>query len=177
MLTDSPLTAFARSTLGASLLAAAAVVTVLALLAWIGRLDRMDRRWAAAAAAVTPASAVMLNVILGGLGVWRSTLYTLPPLALVSTVALFLTVGTVVTLFVLSGYRWLARRSRRAPLIYGLLLLAVVAPLILVADTVALSKHYLGFGHGYTIWMDAAVGVVILALPVIAFELLQRRGS
>ena len=94
-----------------------------------------------------------------------------------STVALFLTVGTVVTLLVLSGYRWLARRSRRARLIYGLLLLVVVAPLILVADTVALSRHYLGFGHGYTIWMDAAVGVVILALPVIAFELLQRRGS
>ena len=65
-----------------------------------------------------------------------------------STVALFLTVGTVVTLFVLSGYRWLARRSRRAPLTYGLMLLVVVAPLILVADTVALSRHYLGLATG-----------------------------
>jgi hypothetical protein len=56
--------------MGVTLLAAAAVVTLLALLAWVGHPDRIDRRWAAAAAAVTPASAVMLNAILGGFGVW-----------------------------------------------------------------------------------------------------------
>lgn len=80
-------------------------------------------------------------------------------------------------LLVPSGYRWLARRSRRAPLIYSLLLLVVLAPLIMVADSFALSQHYVAFGHGYTIWMDAVVGVTILALLVLVFEFVRRRSS
>ncbi|TMF66358.1 MAG: hypothetical protein E6I20_04270 [Chloroflexi bacterium] len=78
-------------------------------------------------------------------------------------------------LLVLSGYRWLARRSRRAPLLYSLLLV-VLAPLIVGGDTLALSQRYLAFGDGYTIWMDVVVGAAIFALPVLAFELLRSRG-
>jgi hypothetical protein len=177
VLTDSPFTAFARSTFGAVLLILIAVAAIVAVLAWVSRPHHQDRRLAATAAVSAPASAVLLNVILGKLGLWQSTLYTLPPAALVSTAALLLAVGTVLALLVLNGYQWLASRSRRAPLIYGLLLLVVLAPLIMLADAYALSEHYLAFGHGYTIWMDAVVGVIILALPVLAFQLLKRRNS
>jgi hypothetical protein len=100
----------------------------------------------------------------------------LPPLALVSTMVLFLAVGTVLMILLLLGYRQLAAHSRHAPLVYGLLLLVVFAPLIVLADSIALAEQYLAFGHGYTIWMDTAVGLMTLALPVLVFELLQRRG-
>ena len=99
-----------------------------------------------------------------------------PPLALVSTTVLFLEVETALMILILWGYRQLATHSRRAPLIYGLLLLVVVAPLIVLADSIAPAEHYLAFGHGYTMWMDTAVGLMTLALPVLVFELLQRRG-
>jgi hypothetical protein len=174
VLTDSPFTVFARSTLGGAVLLACAVVTSVAVLAWVGRTRKEDRRRAAAAVSF-PTSIILLNVVLGRLGVWQSTLYTLPPLALVSTTVLFSAVGTALMILILLGYRQLATHSRRAPLIYGLLLLVVFAPLIVLADSIALAEHYLAFGHGYSIWMDAAVGLMTLALPVLVFELLQRR--
>jgi MFS family permease len=177
VLTDSPFTAFARTTLGGAVLVAAAVAALLAVLAWVSRPHHRDRRQAAAAAVSFPASIIVLNVILGTRGVWQSTLYTLPALAMVSTGVLFLAVGIALMMLILSGYRWLAARSQPAPFIYGLLLLVVFAPLIMLADTIALSEHYLAFGYGYTIWMDIAVGLMTLALPVLIFELLQRRGS
>jgi hypothetical protein len=148
-------------------LVAVAVAALLAVLAWISRPHHRGRRRAAVAAVSFPASIILLNMILGRLGVWQSTLhYTLPPLAMVSTAVLFLAVGIALMILILSGYRWLSARSRRAPFIYGLLLLVVLAPLIMLADTVALAEHYLAFGHGYTIWMDIAVGLSI-ALPVL----------
>ena len=176
VLTDSPITAFARTTFGGVVLAVAAVIALGAVLGWLSQARHRERRVAAAAAVCAPAFIVLLNVILGGLGVWRSTLYTLPPLVLVSTTVLFLAVLTGVMLLILSGYRRLAAHSRRAPLIYILVLLMIVAALIVLGDTVALAHHYLAFGHGYTIWMDVVVGLLTLGLPVLAFELLQRRG-
>ena len=176
MLTDSPFTVFARSMLGGAVLLASAVVTSAAVLAWVSRAHDMHRRQAATAAVSFPTSIILLNVILGRLGIWQSTLYTLPPLALVSTTVLFLAVGTALMILILWGYRQLAAHSRHAPLIYGLLLVLVFAPLIVLADSIALAEHYLAFGHGYTIWMDTAVGLMTLALPVLVFELLQRRG-
>jgi MFS family permease len=177
LLTDSPFTALARTTLGGAVLVAAAVAALLAVLAWVSRPHHRHRRQAAAAAVSFPASIIVLNVILGTRGVWQSTLYTLPALAMVSTGVLFLAVGIALMMLILSGYRWLAARSQPASFIYGLLLLVVFAPLIMLADTIALTEHYLAFGYGYTIWMDIAVGLMTLALPALIFELLQRRGS
>jgi len=177
VLRDSPFTTFARSTLGGVVLVLLAIAALVVVLAWVGRPSNRDRRVAAAAAVCAPALIVLLNVILGTLGVWRSTLYSLPPLVLVSTALLFLAVATVVMLLILYGYRAATARGRRAALVYTLLLVVIEAAFIVLADTVALNKHYLGFGYGYTIWMDVVVGVLTLCLPLLVFELLQRRGQ
>jgi hypothetical protein len=176
VLTDSPFTTFARSTLGGVVLVVAAVAALVAVVAWVSPPRHKDRRVTAAAAVCTPVLLVILNVILGKLGVWQSTLYTLPPVALVSTTVLFAAAVTVVMLLILSGYRAAASRGRRAALIYSLLLVVIIAALIVLIDTVALTEHYVAFGHGYTIWMDVVVGVVTLGLPVLVFEQLQRRS-
>jgi hypothetical protein len=52
-----------------------------------------------------PTSIILLNVVLGRLGIWQSTLYTLPTLALVSTTMLFLAVGSALMILILWGYR------------------------------------------------------------------------
>jgi hypothetical protein len=176
VLRDSPFTTFARSTLGGVVLVIAAVAALVVLVAWVSRPRHTDRRVAAAAAVCAPALLVLLNVILGKRGVWQSTLYTLPPVALVSTTVLFVAAVTVMMLLILSGYRAAASRGRRAALMYSLLLVVIVAALIVLVDTVALTEHYVAFGHGYTIWMDVVVGVVTLGLPVLVLELLQRRS-
>lgn len=177
MLVDSPFTAFARTAVGGTFVAAAAIVMMVALLLWIRRPNQGNRRLVALQAATGPAFAVALNIILGGLGVWQSTLYTLPRPVLAAAALAALAGGTFAMLLLLSGYRWLARRTQHAPLLYGLALLVLFAPLIVLADTIALSERYIGFGHGFTIWMDTALGVIILALPILAFELLRRRHS
>lgn len=144
MLVDSPFTAFARTTLGAAFVSATALAALVALLAWASRPGHTDRRLAVVASVIGAAVAAALNVILGGLGVWQSTVYTLPAPVLASALGL----GTVGLLLFLTGYRWLARRSRRALLIYGLSLFVVIAPLIVVGDTFALSQGYLAVGDG-----------------------------
>ena len=45
----------------------------------------------------------------------------------------------------------------------------------MIADSLALESGYLAFGAGYTVWMDALVGVVLLSLPVLLYEALRRR--
>jgi hypothetical protein len=175
VLTDSPFTTFARSTLGGVVLVVAAVAALVAVVSWVSRPRHPDRRVTAAAAVCAPVLLVVLNVILGRLCVWQSTLYTLPLAALVSTTVLFMAAVTVAMLWILSGYRAAASRGRPAALIYSLLLVVIIAALIVLVDTVAPTEHYVVFGHGYTIWMDVVVGVVTLGLPVLVFEQLQRR--
>jgi energy-converting hydrogenase Eha subunit A len=65
VLTDSPFTVFARSTLGGAVLLASAVVTSAAMLAWVSRTHKKDRRQAATAAVSFPTSIILLNVVLG----------------------------------------------------------------------------------------------------------------
>ena len=123
VLTDSPFTTFARSTLGGVVLVVAAVAALVAVVSWVSRSRHPDRRVAAAAAVCAPVLLVVLNVILGKLCVWQSTLYTLPPVTLVSTTVLFMAAVTVAMLSILQTLGqervlWLdherARQSSRA---------------------------------------------------------------
>lgn len=41
-------------------------------------------------------------------------------------------------------------------------------------DQFALAHHYLAFGDGYTIWMDAGVALAIPLVCVLAYELARR---
>jgi hypothetical protein len=51
----------------------------------------------------------------------------------------------------------------------------VVDPAIVIADSLAMESGYLALGAGYTVWMDALVGVALLSLPVLVYEALRRR--
>lgn len=70
----------------------------------------------------------------------------------------------------LMGYRWLTRHLRHPALVYGAVVLAVFAPLIVVADEQAIESGYIALGRGYTVWMDALLGVALFWLPVLLYE-------
>jgi hypothetical protein len=81
----------------------------------------------------------------------------------------------VFSALLLMGYRWLVRHTRYPALVYGAVLLFVAAPLLVIGDSLAIESGYLAFGAGYTVWLDAVVGVALLSLPVLLYEAQRRR--
>ena len=45
----------------------------------------------------------------------------------------------------------------------------------MIGDSLAIESGYLAFGAGYTVWLDAVVGVALLSLPVLLYEAQRRR--
>ncbi len=154
---------FLSTPLGAS---AVVIVTLLVcggLLFWARRPGHPDRGPVVVAAATLGVVTGMLNVILGTTGIWQSCSYRLP-LPVVATYYLLLPM--VLATLLLLGFRWLARHVRHAGFAYGAFLLVVVAPLIALGDNTAIENGILAMGGGYTVSMDAVLGVALLWLPV-----------
>ena len=168
MVVDSPFTQWVRTPLGAALVIAASLAVAAATLFWAGRRAHADR-WSLVLAGVIGAIFVaLLNVTLGSAGIWRSTDYTLPPAVLGSFLLLIAALLTWVVVF----YRWL-RRRRHAGIVIAILL-GIFAVLTFVGDESALARGYIAFGDGYTVWLDAVVGLAIFIVTVLAYELLRR---
>jgi len=163
---------FLHSPLGGAAVVVGAVLACAGLLVWPRRPGDAGRSTVVLSASALGVCVAGLNLILGSAGVWQSCSYRLP---LIVLAAMYLLLPIVFFALLLMGYRWLAGHTRYPALVYGAVLLVVVAPLIVIADSLALESGYLAFGTGYTVWMDALVGVVLLALPVLLYEALRRR--
>lgn len=154
---------FLSTPLGASAVVMAALLACGGFVFWARRPGHPDRGPVVVAAATLGVVTGVLNLVLGTTGVWQSCSYRLPLLVVASYYLLLPMLGGAL---VLAGYRWLTRHVRRAELLYGAFLLVVVAPLIAIGDKVALDNAILAMGGGYTVWMDAVLGVALLWLPV-----------
>jgi hypothetical protein len=163
---------FLQSPIGGATVVVGAVLAVAAILVWARRPGAAGRSSVVLAATALGVSVGGLNLVLGAAGVWQSCSYRLPLFVLA---ALYVLMPMVLAALLLTGYRWLAGRIRYAPLVYGALLLVVVAPLIVIGDSLAIEGGYLALGSGYTVWMDAVVGVALLGLPVLLYEALRNR--
>ena len=162
---------FLHSPLGGAAVLVGAVLACAGLLVWARR-PGAGRSTVVLAAGAVGVCVGALNLVLGAAGVWQSCSYRAP---LIVLAALYLLLPIVFFALLLMGYRWLVGHTRHPALVYGAVLLVVVAPLIVIADGLALECGYLAFGAGYTVWMDALVGVVLLSLPVLLYEALRRR--
>lgn len=171
-LTSSAVTDFLATPVGGATVVVAALVGFGLLLLWARQPGATSRGAVVLAASALGIVVAALNVALGGSGVWRSATYALP---LVVLAALYLVLPSVFVALLLMGYRWLGRRTDRAAAVYAVFLLAVVAPLIVVGDTLALESGYIAFGAGYTVWGDMLLGVALFALPVLTYEGLRHR--
>lgn len=163
---------FLHSPLGGAAVVIGAVLAVGVLLVWARRAGGAGRSTVVLSASALGVCVAALNLILGAAGVWQSCSYRVP---LIVLAAMYLLLPIVFFALLLMGYRWLVGHTRYPALTYAAVLLVVIAPLIVIADSLALESGYLAFGPGYTVWMDALVGVVLLALPVLLYEALRRR--
>lgn len=172
------MTEFLRTAPGGTAVVVAALLSYGGLLAWARRPGHADRGAVVVSATALGLLVALLNLVLGTAGVWQSTSYSLP---LVVLAAAYLLMPAVLCALLLMGYRWLAGRTRRPALLYGAILLAVVGPLIVLLDDWAIERGYLATGGGYTVWMDALVGVALLWFPALLYEGLRgwqtRAGS
>ncbi len=163
---------FLHSPLSGAAVVVGAVLACAGLLVWTRRPGDAGRSAVVLSATALGVCVAGLNLVLGASGVWQACSYRL---SLIVLAAMYLLVPIVLSALLLIGYRWLARHTRYPALVYGALLLVLVAPLIVIADSLALESGYLAFGAGYTVWMDALVGVALLALPVVLYEALRRQ--
>lgn len=162
---------FLDAPLGGAAVVVAAVLAFVGLLAWARRPGSAGRGAVVLSASVLGLCVAGLNLILGTAGIWQACSYRLP---LVVLAAMYLLAPIVLSAVVLMGYRWLVGRTRHPALIYGAALLAVVFPLIVIGDSLAIRSGYLAFGAGYNVWMDALLGMGLLGLPLLAYEALRR---
>jgi hypothetical protein len=163
---------FLLSPLGGAAVVVGAVLAYAGLLVWARRPGDAGRSAVVLSASALGVCVAGLNLFLGATGVWQACSYRLP---LIVLAAMYLLVPIVFSALLLMGYRWLVRHTRYPALAYGAVLLFVAAPLLVVGDSLAIESGYLAFGAGYTVWMDAVVGVALLSLPVLVYEAQRRR--
>ena len=166
-----PEIAFLASPFGGGITIAIGVCAFLATLFWARRPGHPDR-WAAALAATGTSVLVGLITLLAiYAGWWQGAFFQIP-----LTVALAIDLPLSIALYTLwlGLYRWLTRRTRRAFVIYVAVVLLFI-PVVLLVDPIQMSRGQFEMGGGYTVWIDALVGQVVMLSPVVFYEFFRRR--
>ena len=164
---------FLASPLGGIVTIAIAIVAIAVTVVWARRPGQSDR-WAAVLAATGTSILVALITLLAVYaGWWQGAFFQIPfPVAL----AIDLPFSIAGYTLWLGMYRWLARRTRWAFIIYaGVVLLFV--PVVLLVDPIQMSRGQFEMGGGYTVWIDALVGQVVMLSPVVFYEFFRHKVS
>jgi hypothetical protein len=162
---------FLQSPLGGAIVVSVALAAFALTLVWARRPGHPDR-WAAVAAATGTSLLVgLITLIAVAAGWWRGAFFAIP---LVVAVAIDLPLSIASYTLWLGGYRWLARQTRHAFLIYAVVVLAFI-PVVLLVDPIQMERGEFMMGSGYTIWIDALVGQVVMWSPVLFYEASCRR--
>lgn len=162
---------FLKNPIGGTIVISVALAAFALVLVWARRPGHPDR-WAAAAAATGTSLLVgLLTLIAVVAGWWRGAFFAIP---LVVAVAIDLPLSIAGYTLWLGGYRWLARRTRHAFLIYAVVVLAFI-PVVFLVDPIQMGRGQFTMAAGYTIWIDALVGQVVMGSPVLFYEAIRRR--
>ncbi len=166
-----PEIAFLASPLGGGITIAIAIGMFVAMLLWARRPGHPDR-WAAVLAATCTSVLVGLITLVAVLaGWWQGAFFQIPlPVAL----AIDLPFSIAGYTLWLGLYRWLAGRMRRAFFIYLAVVLLFI-PVVLLVDPIQMSRGQFEMGAGYTVWIDALVGQLVMLSPVVFYETIRRR--
>jgi len=162
---------FLQSPFGGTLVVIIALLAFAATIIWARRPDHPDRIAAVYAATFTSALVVAITIVAVAAGWWQGTFFAIP---LVVAAAIDVPLSIAGYTLWLGGYRWLARQTRHAFLIYAVVVLAFI-PVVLLVDPIQMGRGQFTMGGGYTIWIDALVGQVVMWSPVLFYEAIRRR--
>jgi hypothetical protein len=139
-------------------------------LLWARQVSHRER-WVAVLAGTGSALLVAgLSLLAVYAGWWQGAFFQLPLLVLFAIHVPFSIAGY--TLWV-GLYRWLRRHARYSFLIYvGAML--VFIPIVLLVDPIQMSRNQFQMGGGYTVWIDALVGQVVMLSPAVFYEIFHR---
>ena len=161
---------FLASPLGGIITIAIALVAFAATIAWARRPGHPDR-WAAVLAATCTSILVALITLLAvSAGWWRGAFFQVPLPVLLAIHLPFSIAGYTLWLGL---YRWLAGHIRQAFITYAAVVLLFI-PVVLSVDPIQMSRGQFEMGGGYTVWMDALVGQVVMLSPAAFYEIFQR---
>jgi len=166
-----PEIAFLTSPLGGLIVIAIAIAVLAATIAWARRPGHPDRRAAVLAATGTSVLVALITLLAVYEGWWQGAFFQVPlPVGL----AIYFPFSIAGYTLWLGIYRWLARHTRHPFLIYlGVVLLFI--PVVLLVDPVQMSRGQFQMGAGYTVWIDALVGQLVMLSPVVFYEFFLRR--
>jgi hypothetical protein len=156
--------------LGGTLTVLIALGALALTILWARRPGQRERWAAVLAAAGTSALMLLITLVAVYAGWWKGAVFEIPLPVALAIELLFSVAGYTLWLGL---YRWLRRHSRRPLLIYVVGVLVFI-PVVLLVDPVQMSRGQFEMGGGYTVWIDALVGQVVMLSPVVFYELLRR---
>jgi hypothetical protein len=161
---------FLASPLGETLTPLIALAALALILLWARRAGYRER-WVAVLAGTGSALLVAgISLLAVYAGWWQGAFFQLPLLVLFAIHVPFSIAGY--TLWV-GLYRWLRQHARYSFLIYvGAML--VFIPIVLLVDPIQMSRNQFQMGGGYTVWIDAMVGQVVMLSPAVFYEIFHR---
>ena len=166
-----PEIAFLASSLGGGITIGIAVCAFLATVFWARRPGHRERWVAVLAATSTSVLVGLITLLAVSAGWWQGVFFQIPlPVAF----AIDLPFSIAGYTLWLGLYRWLIRHTQHAFIIYVAVVLLFI-PVVLLVDPIQMSRGQFEMGGGYTVWMDALVGQIVMLSPVLFYEILRRR--
>ena len=154
-----------------------AIVVVLSLmflavtLLWALRQHNPDRIAALLGGTGTAVLVTVVTLLAMIMGWWQGGFFEIP---LIVILAIELPLQIAGYTLWLSWYRWMRGKTARAPLIYGIIVL-LFFPIVLLVDPIQMQRGQFFMGNGYTVFVDALLGQVVMWSPMIFYELARRR--
>lgn len=167
-----PEIAFLVSPLGSGITIVIAVCAFLAILFWARRPSHSDRWTAVLAATGTSILMAVITLLAVSAGWWQGAFLQVPWSVFLAIYLPFSIAGYTLWL---GTYRWLVQHTRRPFLIYAGAVLIFI-PVVLVVDPIQISRGQFQMGGGYTVWIDALVGQVVMLSPAIFYEFFRHRA-
>jgi hypothetical protein len=155
----------------------AGVVSILGLLAvvggvlaWARRPEQADRRLALGVAVVLTLLIGFVYLVAVGVGWWAGAYFETPVLVQACVLVVVALPGCVLWL---AGYQWLTDHTRQPlQICFAASLLIVLA--VAVAHRLNLGRGAILVGPDLAVVWQAAIGIFLLWLPILAYEVLRR---
>jgi F0F1-type ATP synthase assembly protein I len=162
---------FLASPSGGAIVVISSLLLLRITLLWALRQHNPDRIAALLGGTGTAVLVTVVTFLAMIMGWWQGDFFEIPLIVILAIEVPLQIAGYTLWL---SWYRWLRRKTARAPFIYGIIVL-LFFPIVLLVDPIQMQRGQFFMGGGYTILADALLGQVVMWSPIVFYELARRR--